>query len=99
MPFIVQCPHPDCQKHMLLEDHVRGTVVECMVCRKTIQLDPSGSGERTKPPPVPGSAALPVAKREKIAACPKCSTPLRLPPAEQGQSIKCPVCKDVFVLP
>jgi hypothetical protein len=98
MPFIVQCPHPECRKFMLLEDHVRGTTVPCLVCRRSIALDPSRSGDRPKPPPLanaPASAA-PSAKRQAIADCPNCHTPLRLPPNHKDQPIRCPACKHVF---
>ena len=98
MPFIVQCPHTDCRKFMLLEDHVRGTKVECLVCERTISLDPSGSDDRPKPPPLvkPSAPASPRAKRQRIVQCPTCDTPLRLPPSHEGKSIRCPACKHVF---
>ena len=97
MAFIVQCPHPNCKRFMMLEDHVRGTTVECLVCRKAIQLDPSGSSDRPKPPPLhKAPSASRRAKRQEITNCPNCSTPLRLPPAHAGKSIKCPVCKQLF---
>jgi uncharacterized protein YbaR (Trm112 family) len=98
MPFIVQCPHPDCRKFMLLEEHRRGTTVECLVCERIIVLEPSGSDEGAKPPPLdePSGAASPSAKRQEIAACPSCKTPLRLPPSHKGKAIRCPACKHVF---
>ena len=95
MPFIVQCPHPDCRKFMLLEDHLRGTTAECLVCERAIVLEPSDSEGRRKPPPLKPSAS-PSAKRQEIARCPSCSTPLRLPPAHAGKAIRCPACKHVF---
>ncbi len=65
MAFIVQCPHRDCRKFMLLEDHLRGTQVECLICERTIALEPSASEERRKPPPLKKAAASasPSAKR------------------------------------
>lgn len=39
MPFIVQCPHADCRKYMLLEDSSRGAAQECLLCKKPIQID------------------------------------------------------------
>ena len=98
MAFIVQCPHPNCRKYMLLEDHVRGNQVKCLACGSPIQLDPSGSSDRAKPPPLKSGASRTSAraKRQAITNCPSCNTPLRLPPSHQGKSIKCPVCKHVF---
>jgi LSD1 subclass zinc finger protein len=52
MPFIIQCPYPDCGKYMLLEDSDRGATVKCLVCKKPIKLDPSSAGEN------PGAAAV-----------------------------------------
>jgi len=98
MAFIVQCPHRDCRKFMLLEDHLRGTQVECLICERTIVLEPSASEERRRPPPLKKAAASasPSAKRQEIAKCPNCRMPLRLPPAHQGKAIRCPACKHVF---
>ena len=42
MPFITQCPHDACRKFMLLEDEAQGAVVNCLVCKHPIQLDPDG---------------------------------------------------------
>jgi LSD1 subclass zinc finger protein len=52
MPFIIQCPYPDCGKYMLLEDSDRGATVKCLVCKKPIKLDPTHAGEN------PGAAAV-----------------------------------------
>jgi hypothetical protein len=41
-------------------------------------------------------AAAPPVKRERIAACPKCNAPLRLPPHYRDQPIRCPRCSHVF---
>jgi hypothetical protein len=99
MAFIVQCPHPDCRKFMMLEDHVRGTQVECLICERTISLEPAASeGPRSKPPPLKQSSAgaSPRAERQEIAKCPNCRMPLRLPPTHEGKAIRCPACKHVF---
>ena len=53
MPFIVQCPHADCRKFMLLEDSARGGAVECLLCKKPIKLEarsPVGSPAAAAPP-------------------------------------------------
>mgnify|MGYP001072873869 CR=1 FL=1 len=104
MPFIVQCPHPDCKKYMLLEDSSRGARVECLVCKRLIQVDPSGADERSdqRPderdlPPALAEAAL-RARQQRIAQCPQCAGPMRVPPNHQGKRIQCPHCKHVFVL-
>ena len=98
MPFIVQCPHADCRKFMLLEDHVRGKKVQCLVCERAISLDPSGSDDRVKPPPLvkPSASASPSVQRQKVLRCPNCRTPLRLPPSHEGTSTRCPTCRHVF---
>ncbi len=100
MPFIVQCPHPDCAKYMLLEDAARGARVECLVCKRLIQVDASASGIFSRPPepetPEPGLP--PTARRHKVAHCPQCAGPMRVPPNQQGKKIQCPHCAHVFQL-
>ena len=98
MPFIVQCPHAECRKFMLLEDQVRGTQVRCLVCEREIVLDPSGSDDRPKPPPLVKQRASdsPSVKRQKVVRCPACQTPLRLPPTHEGKTIRCPACQHHF---
>lgn len=44
MPFITQCPHPDCEKFLLLEDETQGTVVRCLICKEPIELEPPPEG-------------------------------------------------------
>jgi hypothetical protein len=98
MPFIVQCPHRECRKFMLLEDSARGAKVECLVCKKPIEVDPSGSGDRPKPPKLPPEAGETVERveRQPIVNCPKCATPLRVPPGQQVKQLRCPRCSHVF---
>ena len=38
--FAVQCPNPKCRKFMLVEDHERGKVVSCLLCRTPIRVGP-----------------------------------------------------------
>lgn len=42
MVFAVQCPEPKCRKYMLVEEHDRGNVVPCLICKTPIRV---GSGE------------------------------------------------------
>jgi hypothetical protein len=54
MVFAVRCPNPKCQKFMLVEDHDRGKVVNCLLCKTAIKvggapLAPAGS--QPAPPP------------------------------------------------
>ena len=42
MVFAVQCPEPKCRKYMLVEEHDRGTVVPCLICKTPIRV---GAGE------------------------------------------------------
>ncbi len=34
----VQCPNPRCRKYMLVEDHDRGAVVACLLCKTPIRI-------------------------------------------------------------
>lgn len=36
--FAVQCPNPRCRKYMLVEEHERGKVVNCLICKTPIRL-------------------------------------------------------------
>ena len=36
--FAVQCPNPKCRKFMLVEDHDRGQVVNCLLCKTPIRV-------------------------------------------------------------
>jgi hypothetical protein len=36
--FAVQCPNPKCRKFMLVEEHDRGNVVQCLLCRTPIRV-------------------------------------------------------------
>ncbi len=36
--FAVQCPNPRCRKYMLVEDHDRGNVVSCLLCKTAIRV-------------------------------------------------------------
>jgi hypothetical protein len=50
MVFAVQCPEPRCRKYMLVEEHDRGTVVPCLICKTPIRVGGGppavGSGRR-----------------------------------------------------
>jgi len=98
MPFIVQCPHLDCRKYMLLEDSARGNRVECLVCRRLIQIEPSTAEDPTPTPLLPHALAEAAmrAQRQRIANCPKCSGPMRVPPGHEGRRIQCPRCDHRF---
>jgi hypothetical protein len=96
MTFIVQCPHPDCRKYMLLEDAARGTKVDCLICRKKIEVDSSGSGDRQKapplpqrPPPRPSPSGI---SRETAGS----ETP---PPVVRQKIVNCPQCSAPLRLP
>jgi hypothetical protein len=36
--FAVQCPNPKCRKYMLVEEHDRGKVVPCLLCKTPIRV-------------------------------------------------------------
>lgn len=46
--FAVQCPNPKCRKFMLVEEHQRGQVVACLICKGQIKV----GGAAPAPPPV-----------------------------------------------
>lgn len=110
MPFIVQCPHPSCKKFLLMEDTARGTRVDCLICKKTIEVEGSVSGDNPAPPlaasggnskPPPAAPPKkkppsPAAGDQKIVKCTKCAAQLRIPPDRLGKPIKCSRCKHVF---
>lgn len=86
---------------MLLEDAARGSQVECLVCKKPIQVDASGSSETPKAQASVSTAhdAQPSerVKRQEIVNCPKCKMPLRLAANHENRKLKCPHCAEVFV--
>ncbi len=47
MVFAVQCPNPRCRKYMLVEDHDRNKVVQCLLCKTAIKV---GGGPKAAPP-------------------------------------------------
>ncbi len=38
MVFAVQCPEPNCRKFMLVEEHDRGKIVPCLICKTPIRV-------------------------------------------------------------
>ena len=38
MVFAVRCPNPQCRKFMLVEEHDRGKVVTCLICKQPIKV-------------------------------------------------------------
>jgi hypothetical protein len=52
MVFAVQCPSPKCKKYMLVEDHERGKVVACLLCKTAIKVGggPKQASAQTPPP-------------------------------------------------
>ncbi|MCL6502757.1 MAG: hypothetical protein K6T86_08735 [Pirellulales bacterium] len=98
MPFIVQCPHQDCRKYMLLEDHARGQTVECLICKHPIKVE--GRHPGGNPTPHAGSAPssnTPGVPTQQVVACPHCSTPLRLPPGNNPR-LRCGRCSKEFAV-
>ena len=52
--FAVQCPNPRCRKYMLVEEHDRGKVVPCLLCKTPIRVGgagPAAAGGGQAPPP------------------------------------------------
>lgn len=43
----VQCPSPKCRKYMLVEEHERGKVVPCLLCKTSIRVGGGGGAATT----------------------------------------------------
>ena len=58
--FAVQCPEPRCRKFMLVEEHDRGQIVPCLICKTPIRVgadpgsDRESRGEANRPQSGPG---------------------------------------------
>ena len=53
MVFAVRCPNPKCQKYMLVEDHDRGKVVNCLLCKTAIKVGGGPQAPAGAPPAPP----------------------------------------------
>lgn len=100
MPFIAQCPYPNCRKFLLLEDAVRGGAVACLLCKQPIAVSDPPAGH---PPTVmvepraAGEAAAPPVLRKQTQPCPQCGASLQAPTAGSApQKVKCGRCGHVF---
>ena len=54
MVFAVQCPNPQCRKYMLVEEHDKGKVVSCLLCKTAIRVGagtPAPKRSYKTPPP------------------------------------------------
>ena len=60
MVFAVQCPNSKCRKYMLVEEHDRNKVVNCLLCKTAIKVGGSGGGGSQ--PPRSGARPLPPKK-------------------------------------
>ena len=49
--FAVQCPNPKCRKFMLVEEHDRGQVVPCLLCKTPIRVGGAPPASPTPPQP------------------------------------------------
>jgi len=49
MVFAVRCPNPQCRKYMLVEEHDRGQVVNCLICKQPIKV-PTPPPQSPPPP-------------------------------------------------
>jgi len=50
MVFAVQCPEPKCRKFMLVEEHDRGKVVPCLICKTPIRVGGQEPGVKGQDP-------------------------------------------------
>jgi hypothetical protein len=46
--FAVQCPNPKCRKYMLVEEHDRGKVVPCLLCKTAIRVGARPEAKKKK---------------------------------------------------
>jgi hypothetical protein len=56
MVFAVQCPNPACRKFMLVEEHDRNKVVQCLLCKTAIKVGgtpPAPTSSKATPMPKP----------------------------------------------
>jgi len=53
MVVAVQCPNPKCRKYQLVEDHDRGKVVYCLLCKSGIRVGGAPITQRTMRPNPP----------------------------------------------
>ena len=53
MVFAVRCPNPKCQKYMLVEDHDRGKIVNCLLCKTAIKVGGAQPAASSRPTPLP----------------------------------------------
>ena len=51
MVFAVQCPSAKCRKYMLVEEHDRNKVVQCLLCKTPIRVGGARSSGSATPPP------------------------------------------------
>jgi hypothetical protein len=47
--FAVQCPNPRCRKFMLVEEHDRGNVVTCLLCKTPIRVGGAQPNDAPQP--------------------------------------------------
>jgi hypothetical protein len=59
MVFAVQCPEPKCRKFMLVEEHDRGKIVPCLICKTPIRVGGQESGVRSPESGVSNQQSLP----------------------------------------
>jgi hypothetical protein len=44
MVFAIQCPNAKCRKFMLVEEHERGKIVTCLLCKEPIKVGDKPEG-------------------------------------------------------
>jgi hypothetical protein len=50
MVFAVQCPEANCRKYMLVEEHDRGKVVPCLICKSPIRVGSDNNTDHRRDP-------------------------------------------------
>jgi len=93
---------------MLLEDSLRGTMTECLLCKHVMPAGTAGTGGVPSasstlgagPPPLPGRAAGQTAAAQRTAgnsAAPP--LPSEAPSARDWRQLQCPQCQATLRIP
>lgn len=106
MPFIAQCPHPDCRKYQLLEDSLRGAVTNCLLCKQPLRVREGADGPQTeavaappanRTPPPANRTPPPVSRTPPVShASPP---PVNAVPPPRAGVARCPKCTADLRLP
>jgi serine/threonine protein kinase len=102
-PKKIEFECPECRLPVRTPASTAGKKGKCPNCGAVVQIPrqstislPSGSADGNLPAVVPASAD---SSSRMEFPCPRCRTPVRLPPGASGKKGKCPTCSAIFDLP